>query len=101
MPAYIGFSSEGASTQAEVRVSYWNECAAEGMRFDFAEMAVHCFKDGGCSIREIPSIADQHVFVTAEVAKVEENVPSSGGLENEERGVIIKPAVIVEDNEEN
>lgn len=63
----------------EVRISYWNDYAIERMQLYFAERAAHHFKDGDYNIYGIPSIADQRVFLTAQVGKVKDVATSGGG----------------------
>lgn len=71
------------------------------MRFDFGELAAHRFKDGGSDIHEIPSIADQRAFVSAEVAEVEEVALSSSGLVHERTGEIFALDVIAKDDDKD
>lgn len=84
-----------------MRVSDWYEYVNKEMRLDFAELTVRRFKDRGFNIHGIPSIADQQSFVVAEVAEVEEAAPSGVGSVHEKTGEIIKPDIIVEDDDEN
>lgn len=87
--------SRGSLLQVEVRVSYLNEYATAGMRLRFAELTVRRFKAGGSDVHESTSIADQRAFVMVDVANVEEDAPSGGGLVHEEPGKIVKPRMIV------
>lgn len=63
------------------------------------ELAVRRFKERGSEIQGIPSIANQRVFITEEVAKVEEVAPSGGGSVHEEPAEIIEPDVIAENDD--
>lgn len=98
VPAYDGVNRGGGSTQTEVRVSQWNDYVTEGMRLDFAGMTVRRFKDWGSKINGIPSISDQRAFVTAEVAAGERVVPIGSGSVHKEPGEIVKPNLIVEND---
>lgn len=75
MPAYEGITRDGAFTQVEVRASYWNENATEGMRLGFAALAVLRFMDRGSNMHGIYSLAGQRAFVAAEVANVKDAEP--------------------------
>lgn len=70
VPAYDGVNWWGALIQAEIHVSYRKYYATEGMWLDFADLAVRRFKDKSFDVHRIPSIANQRVFATAEVAEV-------------------------------
>lgn len=71
------------------------------MRLDFAKLAVRCFKDVGSNIHRIVSIANQLAFVTARVAKVEDEAPSGGGSVHEEREKIVELDRIVKDDDKD
>lgn len=100
-PAYDGVKRESTFTQVELNVSHWNEYVMEGIRQEFAELAVHRFKDWGFDMHENPSVADQRVFIMAEVADVREVVSSGSGLVRVEPGEIVKTNMIVEDDYED
>lgn len=78
-----------------------NEYAAEEIRSDFAELAVHSFMAGGSDIHGILSIADQRTFVMVEVADVEEVALRGGALIHEEPWEILEPDEVVENEDKN
>lgn len=79
VPACEIVNRRGVSTQAEVRVSYWNAYAAEGMYSDLPQSVARRLKAEGSNVRGISSIVHQCPFVTAGVAVLEKFFHSVGG----------------------